>query len=79
MVRGENHLLVFSQLLRAYFSLGGLQAQLSVTDIQELRNAQSDPEKYRDLMVRITGYSAAFVDMLKSAQDTIIQRDEMAD
>lgn len=79
MVRGEKNLLVFSQLLRAYFSLGGLQAQLSVTDIQELRNAQSDPEKYRDLMVRITGYSAAFVDMSKSAQETIIQRDEMAD
>jgi formate C-acetyltransferase len=79
MVRGEKNLLVFSQLLQAYFSLGGMQAQLSVTDIQELRNAQSDPEKYRDLMVRITGYSAAFVDMSKSAQETIIQRDEMAD
>jgi formate C-acetyltransferase len=64
-------------LLRTYFDLGGLQVQLSLADVQELRDAQLHPERHRDLMVRITGYSAAFVDMARPAQDEIIRREEM--
>lgn len=74
---GEAGLARLAALLRAYFDQGGLQAQLSFADIAELRDAQAHPEKHRDLMVRITGYSAAFVDMTVSAQDEIIRREEM--
>ena len=67
----------FADLLRTYVDLGGLQVQTSFVDVEELRDAQRHPERHRDLMVRITGYSAAFVDMTRQAQDEIIRREEM--
>jgi formate C-acetyltransferase len=75
---GPDGLQRLSELLRTYFDMGGLQVQLSFASVQELREAQLDPERYRDLMIRITGYSAAFVDMTREAQDEIIRREEMA-
>jgi len=77
MVKGEEGLAKLASLLRTYFNLGGLQAQLSICDTDELRAAQQNPERYRDLMVRITGYSAAFVDMSEKGQNEIIRREEM--
>lgn len=74
---GEEGLTRLADMLRAYFDLGGLQVQLSFADVDTLRDAQQHPERYRDLMVRITGYSAAFVDMTRGAQDEIIRREEM--
>jgi len=74
---GEEGLTRLANLLRTYFDLGGLQVQLSFADVETLRDAQQHPERYRDLMVRITGYSAAFVDMTRDAQDEIIRREEM--
>lgn len=50
---------------------------ISVTDTTELRDAQLHPENYKDLMVRITGYSALFTDMSPFAQNEIIRRDEL--
>lgn len=65
-------------LADTYFELGGMQLQISVTDTSELRDAQLHPDEYKDLMVRITGYSALFVDMCPSAQNEIIRRDELS-
>jgi formate C-acetyltransferase len=79
MVADEEGLPRLAALLRAYFDMGGLQVQLSVADTEELRDAQLHPETHRDLMVRITGYSAVFVDMCPKAQDEIIRRQEMDD
>lgn len=76
-VSGDDGLERLMALLRTYFDMGGLQVQLSIADTNELRSAQLNPEAYRDLMVRITGYSAVFVDMCKNAQDEIIRRQEM--
>jgi pyruvate-formate lyase len=76
-VSGEAGLKRLKNLLATYFELGGMQVQLSVADAAELRDAQAHPEAHRDLMVRITGYSAVFVDMCKSAQDEFIRRDEL--
>lgn len=75
---GEKGAVLLGQLLRTYFSRGGLQVQLSMVDTDTLRAAQVDPKQYQDLMVRITGYSAAFVDMGEGAQNEIIRREEMA-
>jgi trans-4-hydroxy-L-proline dehydratase len=74
---GDDGLERLAALLRAYFDMGGLQVQLSFADVEELRHAQLYPEQHRDLMIRITGYSAAFVDMDRQAQDEIIRREEM--
>jgi formate C-acetyltransferase len=78
LVSGEMGLDRLAALLRTYFDLGGLQCQLSVCSSEQLRQAQLHPEEHRDLMVRITGYSAVFVDMARHAQDEIIRRQEMA-
>ena len=59
-----------------YFDMGGLQVQLSFADVETLREAQQHPERHRDLMVRITGYSAAFVDMTRAAQDAYAQQSQ---
>lgn len=77
MVGGEDGLERLAILLRTYFNLGGLQVQLSVADTKELMQAQQNPEAHRHLIVRITGYSAVFVDMSKAAQDEIIRRPAM--
>jgi len=77
LVAGEEGLSRLTALLRTYFDMGGLQIQISVADTDELRNAQINPEAHRDLMVRITGYSAVFIDMCRRAQDEIIRRQEM--
>jgi formate C-acetyltransferase len=74
---GKAGLTRLAGVLRTYFDLGGLQVQLSFADVETLRDAQRHPERHRDLMVRITGYSAAFVDMTRAAQDEIIRREEM--
>jgi len=74
---GEEGLTRLASLLRTFFDMGGLQVQLSFADVEELRDAQRHPEQHRDLMVRITGYSAAFVDMCTDAQNEIIRREEM--
>ena len=76
--RGERGRRALADALWTYFAHGGLQAQVSMVDTQALRQAQQCPDAYRDLMVRITGYSAAFVDMTPAAQEEIIRRDEMA-
>ena len=76
--RGEGGRRALADALWTYFEGGGLQAQLSMVDTATLRAAQACPEAHRDLMVRITGYSAAFVDMTPAAQDEIIRRDELA-
>lgn len=70
--RGKEELL--GKALRTYLDRGGLQVQVSTVDKEVLLDAQEHPEQYRDLTVRITGYSAYFVDMSKGAQDEVIRR-----
>lgn len=74
---GEDGLDTLAGIVGAYFELGGLQTQISAVDVSDLLDAQVNPDAHRDLMVRITGYSAVFVDMTKAAQDDIIHREQM--
>ena len=66
-------------LIRAYFRLGGHHIQFNVVDAETLRKAQKEPEKYKDLIVRVAGYSDHFVDIGRELQDEIISRTEQKD
>ncbi|MHB8093939.1 MAG: trans-4-hydroxy-L-proline dehydratase [Candidatus Aminicenantales bacterium] len=63
-------------LVRSYFKLDGHHIQFNVVTVETLRDAQKHPEKYRDLIVRVAGYSDYFVDCGKELQDEIINRTE---
>jgi pyruvate-formate lyase len=61
-------------LIRVYFKMNGHHIQFNVVDTGTLRAAQSRPEEYRDLLVRVAGYSDYFVDLDKDHQEEIISR-----
>ncbi len=61
-------------LIRGYFKLNGHHIQFNVVDAATLRAAQSNPEQYRSLIVRVAGYSDYFCDLSKELQDEIITR-----
>jgi formate C-acetyltransferase len=63
-------------LVRTYFKLDGHHIQFNVVDAETLRAAQRNPEQYRDLIVRVAGYSDYFCDLGKALQDEIITRTE---
>ena len=65
-------------LLRSEEVMGGFHVQFNVVDRDTLLDAQEHPEKYSDLLVRVAGYSAFFVDLRKEAQDLIINRTEVS-
>ncbi len=64
------------QLIRTYFKLDGHHIQFNVADAATLRAAQQHPEKYRDLIVRVAGYSDYFCDLSQALQEEIIARTE---
>jgi pyruvate formate-lyase/glycerol dehydratase family glycyl radical enzyme len=61
-------------LIRTYFKLGGHHIQFNIVDSQTLRQAQKKPDAYRDLLVRVAGYSDYFVDLDVDHQEEIIAR-----
>lgn len=63
-------------LIDYYFSLGGMQMQFNVVSRETLLRAQNDPVKYQNLIVRVAGYSAYFVNLEKKVQQDIIERTE---
>ncbi|MHB1343606.1 MAG: pyruvate formate lyase family protein [Thermoleophilia bacterium] len=65
-------------LIKTYFARGGKHIQFNVVDSDELRRAQKEPDTYRDLIVRVAGYSAYFVQLPGSVQEEIILRSEHA-
>jgi formate C-acetyltransferase len=65
---------VFIDYIRSWGDLGISQIQFNVVDRETLLNAQKHPEKFPDLLVRVAGYSAYFVDLSKGLQDSIIAR-----
>lgn len=65
-----------ANLIRTFFDLGGMQIQLSVISKDEMLAAQIEPENYRDLIVRIGGYSEYFIRLNRALQDSVIARTE---
>jgi formate C-acetyltransferase len=75
-LRTSEDLRKLSILIRTYFSRNGKHIQFNVVDRETLLKAQKNPEQYRDLLVRVAGYSAYFVQLGKPMQDEIIGRTE---
>jgi formate C-acetyltransferase len=65
-----------SDLIGIYFGVGGKHVQFNVVNKETLLDAQKHPERHRDLIVRVAGYSTYFVDLGKAVQDEIIARTE---
>jgi formate C-acetyltransferase len=76
LLASEEGLRNLANLIRTYFRLDGHHIQLNVVTAETLRDAQRHPEKYRDLIVRVAGFSDYFVDLSKELQDEIIRRTE---
>jgi formate C-acetyltransferase len=64
------------QLVDYYFDKGGMQMQFNVVSRETLKRAQKYPEQYRNLVVRVAGYSAYFVGLDPRVQQDIIERTE---
>ena len=65
-----------SSLVRSYFRMNGHHIQFNVVNAETLREAQKHPEKYKDLIVRVAGYSDYFNDLTFELQEEIIKRTE---
>jgi trans-4-hydroxy-L-proline dehydratase len=78
LLQGEDGLERLLHLVRSYFKLDGHHIQFNVVTAATLRAAQANPEKYRDLIVRVAGYSDYFCDLTKALQDEIIARTEQS-
>lgn len=73
---GDSGLKNFSGMIRGYFDRKGMHMQFNVINRDTLLKAQQNPDQYRDLVVRVAGYSAQFVVLAKEVQDDIISRTE---
>lgn len=76
LLASEEGIEKLAQLIRAYFRMDGHHIQFNVVTAETLRKAQKEPEKYRDLIVRVAGYSDYFVDLTPELQEEIIRRTE---
>lgn len=74
VLKGDTGLTKLSGIIRTYFRMGGHHVQFNVCDAVTLRKAQKNPEQYRDLIVRVAGYSDYFNACSKELQDEIIAR-----
>ena len=74
--RGQANL---GAMIQAFFALGAFHVQFNTLSSKVLREAQEHPENYKDLLVRVAGYSTQFVNLSRSMQDAIIARTEHAE
>ena len=75
-IKGEEGSRKLLQLIRSYMRKGGYHVQFNVVDTKMLRDAQAHPENYRDLMVRVAGFTQYWVEIGKAVQDEVIARTE---
>ncbi|HQQ72697.1 MAG TPA: glycyl radical protein [Rectinema sp.] len=73
-LEGEKGIDNLTSLIKTFFRLGGHHIQFNVVDTKTLREAQKKPENYRNLLVRVAGYSDYFVDLDRNHQEEIISR-----
>ncbi len=75
-LKGDEGLQNFVSLVRGYFDRKGMHVQFNVVSRETLEDAQKHPENYKNLVVRVAGYSALFTTLSRSLQDDIINRTE---
>ena len=61
-------------LVEGYFAIGGIQAQVTATSVDELKHAMEHPEEHRDLIVRVGGYSDYFINLTPAMRQTVLDR-----
>lgn len=76
VIAGREGAVKLLELARAYLRKGGFHLQFNIVDSKMLRDAQSNPEKYRGLMVRVAGFTQYWVELGKYIQDEVIARTE---
>ena len=76
LLRNEEDQRKLASLIRTYFKFGGHHIQFNIIDTETLRDAQKHPDEYKDLLVRVAGYSDYFNDMTEQLQNEIIARTE---
>lgn len=76
VAKGEKGLKMLETFVKGYCEAGGQHLQINVIDTETLRDAQKHPEEYKNLMVRVAGYSAFFVELDPRVQENIIGRTE---
>ncbi len=75
-VASDESMAKMKSLLRTYFDMGGMEVQYNIVTSDTLRAAQEDPDTYKNLVVRVAGFSAYFVELHRSLQNDIIARTE---
>lgn len=79
LLKRDEDLCKLASLIRTYFSMGGHHIQFNIVDTDTLLDAQQNPDNYKDLLVRVAGYSDYFNDMTAQLQNEIIARTENND
>ena len=76
-LQGEEGIRKLTQLMQTYFDMGGMEMQINVISADTLKDAQKHPEDYKDLVVRVAGFSAYFVELHITGQNDLISRTEL--
>jgi formate C-acetyltransferase len=75
LMRDDEHKNKLKNFLRGYVENGGTALQINILDVETLKDAQKNPEDYRHLLVRVTGYNAYFTAIGRELQNEIIERE----
>jgi len=78
MFRNQESIEKVAAMVKTYMQMGGMQLQLNAVNREKMLDAQKHPEKYRNLIVRVWGWSGYFVELDKVYQDHIISRMEFS-
>ena len=76
VLAGDDKIRLFTRYIRTFMDLGGWHNQINVVTSEVLKEAQEKPDAYKDLVIRVAGYSAYFTQLEKEVQDDIIERTE---
>ena len=76
-LQGEEGVLKLRSFVESFFEEGGMQVQYNIVSSDTLRAAQKDPDEYKDLVVRVAGFSAYFVELVPELQNDLISRTDI--
>ena len=77
-IEGQEGTEKMKQFIQSFFKQGGMQLQYNIVDADTLKQAQAHPDDYKDLVVRVAGFSAYFVELYEDLQNELISRSEIS-